>query len=91
MALGYNAGPFASTTANFTLEGGSYGITRVGDWGGGTVTLNFQAPNGAWVPALAAWTANGFAIQSLPGGTYQLAVASTATSTYVSISRIPRQ
>jgi hypothetical protein len=87
----YTGGPFATTQPSFALFGGEYGITRAGNWGGGSVTLNIQASNGSWVPALAAaWTANGFQTATLPGGTYQLAVASTATSTYVSISRIPR-
>ena len=89
----YAGGPFASTQPSFALFGGDYAITRSGAWGGGSVTLNILAQDGVtWVPALAAaWTANGFQTATLPGGSYQLAVASTATSTYVSISRIPRQ
>jgi hypothetical protein len=48
----------------------------VATFGGGSVTLQMLAPDQAtWFPALAAFTANGYATAQLPSGTYRVAVA----------------
>lgn len=66
----------STNTASFPLQGGLYGVYVVATFGGGSVTLQMLAPDQAtWFPALAAFTANGYATAQLPSGTYQVAVA----------------
>lgn len=78
----------SATTANFTINGGCFGCDFHATWGGGSVTLNKLAADGAtWVAAAASWTADGTVLVLLPRGIYQLAVV-TATGVYVAITRI---
>jgi hypothetical protein len=88
---GYNADNISSTGDQvvFPLTGGRYGITVIATFGGGSVTLERLAGDGAtWVTAATAITANGFAAVELPRGSYRFTVA-TATAVYVGIERIP--
>jgi hypothetical protein len=78
----------SATTAQFTLLGGTYGVTAVATWGGRSVTLQVLAPDGTtWVTALTAFAANGYGSLSLPPGQYRLAVV-TATAVYASVCRV---
>lgn len=79
----------AATPATFVLRGGRYGVTAMATWGGGSVTLQRQAPDGSTlVTVLTAFSANGYAQVDLPNGTYSLTIA-TATAVYVDIVSIP--
>jgi hypothetical protein len=78
----------SATPAAFTLRGGQYGVTVHATWGGGSVTLQRLAVDGAtYVTCLTAFTADGYASVNLPSGTYQLGVA-TATGVYVDLVAI---
>lgn len=74
----------STTQGPFTLRGGNYGVTAHATWGGGSVTLQRQAPDGTYVTVLTAFAADGYQNQNLPSGTYQLLVA-TATAIYVDV------
>ena len=75
----------SATPASFTLRGGNYSIEAVATWGGGSVTLNRLAADGAtYVSTGISFTANGYQNVNLPSGTYQVAIA-TATAVYVDI------
>jgi hypothetical protein len=74
-----------ATPASFSLRGGNYGVTAHATWGGGSVTLQRLAADGAtYVTVLTAFSADGYGNVNLPNGTYQLLVA-TATGIYVDI------
>jgi hypothetical protein len=75
----------AATPASFTLRGGSYGISVIGTFSGGSVTLQRLSPDGAtYVTVVTAFAAPGYSSVNLPAGTYQLAIA-TATAVYADI------
>jgi hypothetical protein len=78
----------AATQGPFTLRGGSYGVSAIATWGGGSLTLQRLADDGAtYVTCLTAFSANGYASVNLPAGTYQFAIA-TATAVYCDITSI---
>lgn len=78
-----------ATTAAFVLRGGFYGVDVIADWGGGSVTLEKLAGDGAtFVTVGSAITENGYLSQYLPPGTYKFVIA-TATGVYISVQRIP--
>lgn len=88
---GYNLdnGSDATDQVVFALSGGKYGITAIGTWGGGSLTLERLAGDGStWVTAATAITADGFVAVELPRGSYRFTIA-TATAVYVGIERIP--
>ena len=77
----------AATPADFTLIGGRYAITINGTFGT-SITLKRKSIDGStYVTVVTAFTANGFAITDLPGGTYQLTVSSV-TGIYAEIESI---
>jgi hypothetical protein len=78
----------SATPAVFTLRGGQYGVTAKATWGGGSVTLQRLSVDGTtYVTCLTAFSADGYAVVSLPSGTYKLLVA-TASAIYVDIVSI---
>lgn len=78
----------AATTAAFTLRGGQYAVTTHATWGGGSLTLQRLAADGAtYVTCLTAFSADGYATVNLPSGTYRLLIA-TATALYADITSI---
>lgn len=75
----------SATTATFTLRGGNYGVTCRATWGGGNVVLQRLSPDATnYVNVITAFTADGYANNNLPGGTYRLAVT-TATGVYCDV------
>jgi hypothetical protein len=75
----------SATPPSFNLRGGSYGVVVIGTFGGGSVTLQRLALDGAtYVTVLTAFAAAGYASANLPAGTYQVLVA-TATGVYCEI------
>ena len=75
----------SATTATFTLRGGNYGVTCKATWGGGNVVLQRLSPDAtSYVNVITALTADGYANNNLPGGTYRLAVT-TATAVYCDV------
>jgi hypothetical protein len=67
-------GPIAATTATFLLSGGQYGVSVNGTFV--SVTLQIQGADGTtFLTAMTAFSANGFAVTTLPAGTYKLAIA----------------
>ena len=78
----------AATPAAFTLPGGLYGVTVMGTFGPGTITLQRLAPDATtYVTCLTAFTANGYQSVYLPSGTYKLLVASV-TGIYADVVAI---
>lgn len=78
----------SATDGPWGLLAGEYGMTvHAGAWGGGSVKLQRQAADGATWIDIQAFTADGFAVVTIPGGTYQLAVT-TATGVYADISAV---
>lgn len=78
----------SANTAAFTLHGGQYGVTVTATFGGGNVTLQRLAADGAtYVTCLTAFTAAGYATVNLPPGTYRFAVT-TAAAVYVDITSV---
>lgn len=75
----------SATPASFTLRGGNYGVTCHATWGGGNVVLQRLSPDGtSYVSVITAMTADGYANNNLPSGTYRLAVT-TATGVYCDV------
>jgi hypothetical protein len=78
----------SSTQGPFNLRGGSYGISVIGTFSGGSVTLQRLSPDGAtYVTVLTAFSAAGYSSVNLPAGVYQLAIA-TLTAVYADIVSI---
>lgn len=78
----------SATAVAFQLAGGTYGVTVMATWGGGSVTLQTLGPDrSTLITVLTAFTANGYGYVSLPPGQYQLTIA-TATAVYATIARI---
>jgi beta-glucanase (GH16 family) len=57
-------------------------------WGGGSATLQMKSPNGTWIPAATALTANGAVRIDLPAGPVRVAIV-TATAVYAYLVGIP--
>ena len=79
----------SATPASFTLGGGSYGITVIATWGGGSVDLKRLAADGStYVSVLqSAFTANAYQTVNIPPGIYQLTIT-TATAVYADITSV---
>jgi hypothetical protein len=79
----------SATPASFKLNGGSYGLTMLATWGGGSIDLKRLGPDGStYVSVLSAtFTANAFQTVNIPPGTYQLTVT-TATAVYADITSV---
>ncbi len=76
----------SATPASFVLRGGNYSLTCHATWGGGSVTLQRQSPDGStYVTVMTALSADGYSNANLPSGTYQLLVA-TATAIYCDVT-----
>jgi hypothetical protein len=66
----------AATGNAFTLKGGTYQVSVVATFGGGSVTLQRLGPDGStYLPALTAFSASGVANATLARGTYKVALA----------------
>lgn len=78
----------SATPAVFTLRGGQYAVTVHATFGGGSVTLQRQAADGAtYVTCLTAFSSDGYATVNLPSGTYKLTIA-TATGVYADVTSV---
>lgn len=77
-----------ATTGEFALLGGRYAIAGEAT-GTGTMGLQIKLPNGTFVAAHVALSANGFVIAELPPGTYKFVIA-TFTAVYIAVSGIPQ-
>lgn len=70
-------------------RGGKVAFYAEATFGGGSVKLQFQSPQGTWIDvASSTLSANGFAILELPPGQYR-AVGATASAIYCSMIEIP--
>lgn len=81
----------SASTSGFKLKGGSYGVTAVATFGGGSVKLQRLALDGSTYVSMASagdFTAAGGAIINLPPGTYRFTIA-TATAVYAEVQGIP--
>lgn len=81
----------AATTAAFELRGGTYDMSVIATFGGGSVDLQMQGADGStFFSVLAAtFTANGLKQNiTLPPGQYKVVIA-TATAVFANIVRIP--
>jgi hypothetical protein len=78
----------SATPPSFTLHGGSYGMTVNATFGGGSVTLQRQVPDGTtFVTVITAFTASGYASANLPSGLYRILIT-TATGVSVDVVSI---
>jgi hypothetical protein len=77
----------ASSSQQFTLNGGKYAIAVVGTGFGSVALQRVGADAATLANAVAAW-ANGFVVADLPPGTYQFTVT-TATGVFVQINSVP--
>ena len=86
---GVNFTALSATPATFRLLGGRYAFGASATWGGGSLTLQVQMPDGStYVAALPAFTADSVAAVDLPPGTYRLVIA-TATGVMGFVVRVP--
>lgn len=84
-------GLLATDQTAFNLEGGLYGITVQATFGGGSVKLQKQCPDGTTYVSVASATdfsAAGYSTVSIPKGIYRFTIA-TATAVQAAIDRIP--
>lgn len=76
----------------FELRGGRYGVLCTATFGGGSVKLQVQLPDGTFVSVVAAtdFTANSTAMVTvdLPPGQYR-ATITTATAVKLVVARVP--
>lgn len=88
----FNFQNISATTDSFMLQGGAYVLDAVGNFNGGSATLQRQGPDGAtFITAATALSAVGTSGSlALPPGTYKIALA-TATGLSVSVIRIPAE
>jgi hypothetical protein len=80
-----------ATTSAFKLQGGKYGVSAKGTWGGGSSKLQILLADNTTFVSVASgtdFTADGYATVDLPPGQYRWTVA-TATALYHAIARIP--
>jgi hypothetical protein len=84
--------PTVADSPSFSLTGGAYALDAVGNFNGGSVTLQRQGPDGAtFITAATALSAVGTSGSlALPPGVYKIAVAG-ATGFSVSVIRIPAE
>lgn len=79
---------FTNISANdgpWGLFPGEYAMTvHAGTWGGGSVALQRLAADGVTYVTVQSFTADGFAVVTIPGGSYRLAIT-TATGVYADI------
>lgn len=94
----------AGTYGPILIEGGTYQLAAKATWGGGNLALQQLLPDGTTYLALfgqpssatpntwvASLTADGvLTFSNLPPGTYQI-VITTATASYVSLTRVPQE
>lgn len=81
----------SASSALTKLSGGLYALCATATWGGGSLDLQRQSPDGSTlvdVSTSTKLTANGYATVYLSPGWYQLTVA-TATAVYASLARVP--
>ena len=80
----------SATPDPFPLDGGCYVVDAIATWGGGSLTLQRQGPDGAtYITAATALSADGTSgAIALPKGVYKLSIA-TATAVFVSVLPIP--
>jgi hypothetical protein len=81
----------AANTATFPLKGGSYGVTAVATFGGGSVKLQRLALDGSTFVSMTSATdfaVAGGTVQNLPLGTYRFTIA-TATAVFAEVQGIP--
>jgi len=76
----------AATSSTFRLNGGRYALTAEATFG--SLQLQLQLPNGTWVSAGSAMTANGFQIITIPAGSVR-AVATGGSGYYSSLVKVP--
>lgn len=78
----------ASATGNgMTFVGGRSAFIAEATFGGGTVKLQAQSPQGTWIDVSGgSLTANGFVLLDLPPGQYRANIA-TATAVYAWLVR----
>lgn len=78
------------SSGQFDWPGGIGVMYAEATWGGGTVKLQCQTPQGTWVDVGAGvtFTANGVGGFTLPAGPIRASVA-TATAVYVSVVGVP--
>ena len=78
----------SATPVSFLLRGGQYAVTVTATWGGGSLTFQRLAADGAtYVTCLTAFTADGYATVNLPAGRYRLLIAS-ATAVSVDVTAV---
>jgi len=79
----------SATVSGLSLNGGSYGMTVIATWGGGSVDFKRLAADGStYVSVLqSTFTANAYQTFNVPPGTYQITVT-TATAVYVDITSV---
>lgn len=79
----------SATTAAFALKGGKYLFAvYVATFGGGSVAIQRQGPDGTYYNVLAALTAVGSSNVDLPPGLYKFALT-TATGVTCEITGVP--
>lgn len=71
----------SANSAAFTWDGGKGLFMAEATFGGGSVGLEIQTPNGTWVALITALTADGVSTFSAPRGKLRASVA-TATAAY---------
>lgn len=76
----------SSTQGPFVLRGGNYSMTGHATWGAGSATLERLAADGAtYVSTGLSLAADGMVNGNLPGGTYEIVIAS-ATGVYIDVT-----
>lgn len=75
-------GSSASDQVSFAWPGGPAWFVAHATWGGGSVTLEYEATSGTWITVPScALTANGIVSTTIPAGNVRVTVA-TATAAY---------
>ncbi len=80
----------AGNGAAFNLNvGGWYALIAEATWGGGSVKLQVQSPQGTWIDVTSSsQSANGMVLLQLPPGQYR-GVVTTSTAAYASLVTVP--
>ena len=78
----------SATEGPFPLLAGEYAMTAIaGAWNSGSVKLQRLAADGSTWVDVQSFSANGFAVFVIPGGVYQVAIASP-TGVYADVSAV---